>query len=241
MSFSMVPFLVVFQFAAISFSVQAVHRNEYISTKQSYQIYAILGALSIWACISGHLGMEGHYRTETFLRSLPGYWITQVPVLIIMIPWIVSKAVRDAINSIIDHTPLYKIMAFEAVRILAIGAVIKAYQGEFSAFFAYSIGVLDLVFGVLAMIATILIYREKWNQRAAIYINLFGFLLIAPLGMTFINMGLPGIFNVVEESPGMESIFQFPMVLAPTFVVPVFVVVNLLVVVRLIKRGYLKG
>ena len=236
----MLPLLVFFQIIAIYLSVQNAQRDNHISAKQSFQIYSILAALSAWACISVYLGINGYYQTEAFLSSLPGFWITQMPVLIIMIPLMISKPVRDAINSIIDNTPLYKIMVFEAVRILAIGTIIKAYRGEFSTFFAYSIGVLDLVFGALALIAAILIYQGKWKQRAAIYINLYGFLLIVPLGMTFINMGLPGIFHIVEEKVGLESIFHFPMLLAPTSVVPTFVIVNLLVAVRLVQRGYLK-
>ena len=45
-----------------------------------------------------------------------------------------------------------------------------------------------------------------------------------------------GAMYMIEESPGLETIFKFPMALAPTLVVPIFVVINLFVALRLMKR-----
>jgi hypothetical protein len=41
---------------------------------------------------------------------------------------------------------------------------------------------------------------------------------------------------MIEESPSLKTIFEFPMALAPTLVVPLFVIVNLFVALRLIGR-----
>jgi len=73
-------------------------------------------------------------------------------------------------------------------------------------------------------------------MRSAIIINLIGFIIIVPFAVILINVGLPGPLYMIEESPSLKTIFEFPMVLAPTLVVPIFAMVNLFVALRLIKR-----
>jgi len=86
------------------------------------------------------------------------------------------------------------------------------------------------------LIAAVLIYKGVWKEKSAIIINIIGFIIIVPIGMVLINVGLPGVMYMIEESPSLKTIFEFPMALAPTLVVPIFVMINLLVALRLIKR-----
>jgi hypothetical protein len=127
-------------------------------------------------------------------------------------------------------------MGFEGLRVLALGGIIKGYRGEFSLFFAQYVGIPDFLYGVTTLIAAVLIYRGVWKERSAIIINLIGFIIIVPFAVILINVGLPGPLYMIEESPSLKTIFEFPMVLAPTLVVPIFAMVNLFVALRLIKR-----
>ena len=236
MKFSMLPFLYLIQLVAIL----RVTRNTYdlgqISGGQKNQINIILAALTLWGGLSTYLAMNGYYQSEVFLSSLPGFWITSVPVLIVMIPWMVSKTLRQGIDKVIDRTPLHLVMVFEGLRILAIGGIIKGYTGEFSLFFAQVIGVPDFIYGVTTLIAAYLIYQGVWKEKSAITINLIGFIILVPFAVALINVGLPGAMYMIEESPSLKTIFEFPMALAPTLVVPIFAMVNLFVALRLIKR-----
>ena len=92
------------------------------------------------------------------------------------------------------------------------------------------------LFGVAALVAACLIFKGTWKERSAIVINLFGFLIIVPFGLVLMNLGLPGVMHMVDETPSLVSIFDFPMALAPTLVVPIFVVINLLVAIRLLTN-----
>ncbi len=236
MSFSTLPLLYLAQAVAINRATQNTYNLGQISTNQRNQINLILVALTLWGGLSAYLGMSGYYQSAGFLSSLPGLWITQAPILIVMIPWMASKTLRQGIDEVIDQTPLHLIMAFEGLRILAIGGIYKGYTGQFSQFFATFVGIPDFLYGVATLVAAVLIYREVWKETSAIVINLIGFIIIVPFGSLFINVGLPGALHLIEESPGLETIFEFPMALAPTLVVPVFVMVNLFVALRLIKR-----
>jgi hypothetical protein len=236
MKFSMVPLLYLIQIVAI----YRVTRNTYdlgqISAGQKKQIILILAILTLWGGLSTYLGLSGYYQSEGFLTSLPGFWIPLIPVLIVMIPWMASKTLRQGIDNIIDQTPLHFIMAFEGLRILALGGIIKGYTGEFSLFFVQFVGIPDFLYGVTTLIAAVLIYRGVWKEKSAIIINLIGFIILVPIAMTLINVGLPGAMYMIEESPSLKTIFELPMALAPTLVVPIFAMVNLLVALRLIKR-----
>lgn len=236
MNISMIPLLYLAQVVAINRATQNTYDAGQINLSQRKQVGFILVVLTLWGGLSTYLGMSGYYQSDGFLSSLPGLWITQIPVLIVMIPWIISKALRQGIDEIIDKTPLYLIMSFEGLRILAIGGIIKSYTGEFSLFFAKFIGVPDFLYGVTTLIAAVLIYKGVLKEKSAIIINMIGFIIVAPLAMTLINMGLPGAMYMIEESPDLKTIFELPMALAPTLVVPIFAIVNLFVALRLIKR-----
>lgn len=236
MKFSMLPILYLIQFVAIYIATRKTYDSGQISANQKKQIILILAALTLWGGVSAYLGMSGYYQSEGFLSSLPGFWITQFAVLIVVIPWLVSKTLRQGIDAIIDHTPLYLIMAFEGLRVLAIGGIIKGYKGEFSPFYAKFVGIPDFLYGVMTLIAAVLIFKGVWKEKSAIVINLIGFLIIVPFGTVLINVGLPGAMYMIEETPSLKTIFEFPMALAPTLVVPIFVMVNLFVALRLMKR-----
>lgn len=235
MKFSMLPILFLIQMIVIYWATKNTETAGKIDSSQRGLVNKILVALGVWTAISSYLGLSGIYQTEAFLGSLPGFWITQIPVLIVMIPWMLSKSVRQATDSIIDHTPLYLIMAFEGLRVLALGGIIKGYKGEFSPLFAKAIGIPDFLIGLLALTGAYLIYKGVWANRAAIAINLLGFIVIIPFGMGLINFGLKGPLYYINETPSLATIFEFPMALAPTVVVPIFVMVNLFVAIRLIQ------
>ena len=236
MKFSMVPLLYLIQIVAIYRATRNTHVLGQISASQNKQIVLILAVLTLWGGLSAYLGISGYYQSEGFLSSLPGLWIPQIPVLMVMIPWLASKTLRQGIDKIIDQTPLHFIMAFEGLRIFALGGIIKGYTGEFSLFFAKFVGIPDFLYGVTTLIAAVLIYKGVWKEKSAIIINLIGFIIAGPLAMILINVGLPGAMYMIEESPSLQTIFELPMALAPTLVVPIFVMVNLLVALRLIKR-----
>jgi len=238
MKFSIVPLLYLIQAVVIIRATQTTYVAGQISQYQRRLIAIVLGVLTLWGGMSVYLGVSGYYQSESFLSSLPGLWIGQIPVLIVMIPWIVSKTFRQSIDAIIDNTPLYLIMGFEGLRIFAIGGIYKGFTGDFSLFYATFVGIPDFIYGVTTLIAAVLIYRGVWKERSAIFINLIGFVIIVPIGMLLINVGLPGAMYMIVETPSLKTIFELPMALAPTLVVPIFVMINLLVAVRLMQRSH---
>jgi hypothetical protein len=241
MSFSMLPILLFIQMVVLFRTFSKIERDGKISSEQKGQLNMILWAMIFWGAFSAYLGMNGYFTKESFLSSLPGLWITQIPVFIVMIPWVMSKSLRGATDAIIDHIPLHYIMVFEGLRVLAIGGVMKGFRGEFSLFFAKAVAIPDFLYGVLTLITAVLIYRGVWKEKSAIIVNLIGFVILVPGAMVLMNFSLPGSLNMIQESPNLSAIFEFPMSMAPTIVVPIFAIINLFTIVRLTQRALLKN
>jgi hypothetical protein len=140
MKFSMLPILLLIQLMVIYRVTKSTETSGNINSNQRNLVNTILVGLGVWAVMSSYFSLNGMYQTEAFLASLPGLWITQIPILVVMIPWMLSKSLRQATDSIIDHTPLSLIMAFVGLRVFALGGIIKGYKGEFSPLFAKAMG-----------------------------------------------------------------------------------------------------
>ena len=205
MSFSMLPILLLTQMIILFRTFSKIERAGNISSSQKSQLNLILWALIFWGVFSAYLGMEGYLNKESFLSSLPGLWITQIPVLIVMIPWMMSNSLREATDAIIDHIPLHYIMIFEGLRVLAIGGIMKGFRGEFSLFFAQTVAIPDFIYGVLTLLAAALIYRGVWKEKSAIIINIIGFLILVLGAMVLMNFSLPGPLNFIDESLSLKS------------------------------------
>jgi len=50
------------------------------------------------------------------------------------------------------------------------------------------------------------------------------------------NLGIPGPWHIIHTTPNMVSMFEYPMAIAPTVVVPIFVVINGFVINYLLSR-----
>ena len=102
MNFSILPILYLVQILGIYRATGKTHHSGQISVDQTNQINLLLMMLTFWGGLSAYLGVSGYYQSDTFLSSLPGFWITQIAVLIVMVPWIASKSyVRELIRLLI--------------------------------------------------------------------------------------------------------------------------------------------
>ncbi len=223
---TMLPFLFVAQVVLMVLAVRTAARAGKWSGHRARPLYAIIALLALWAPISAYLAIQGAYTSPAVLEKLPGLWVTMVPVLLLMVPWGVSAGFRDSINELIDAVGLHRVVLFEGLRILAIGGIIKALRGEFSSEIGlYSAG-LDLIFGALSLLAGYLLYRKSLDLKWVLALNVYGFVIIVPATLVLMNLGIPGPWHIIHSTPDMVSMYEYPMALAPTVVVPIFIVIN---------------
>jgi hypothetical protein len=101
-----------------------------------------------------------------------------------------------------------------------LGGIVKGLRGDITSGYVFWIGVPDFLFGVSALVVGWLVLRKAVGPRFLMAWNLVGFaLIVLP---TFVPM------NYWMNEPGFTFIFEFPMVLAPSIVIPILIALNLL-------------
>ena len=154
------------------------------------------------------------------MQHVPLLWQALVVVTLWSTAFIFSSTLRSGLRSIATSTPGHWLVFVQALRIGALGGIIKGIRGEVTSKFVFWIGIPDFLFGVSALIVGWLLLRKAVGPRFLIAWNLVGFgLIVLP---TFI----PSSYWMNE--PGFSFIFEFPMILAPSVVVAIFVSLNLL-------------
>lgn len=190
--------------------------------------YKLIFPLLAWGVLSAILALTGVYDSQAFLSLLPGFWINAVPFVIVAAVMLAAPGTRTDLANIAAQTPHHWFVAIQILRISALGTLVKTVAGEFPEHIELSVGLTDLAFGFSALYVYRLVKNSKLSADALVMWHLVGILLLViPAGMS-IQAGLPGPLQTFTTPPTSEVLFDFPMVLAPSLVVPGFLLLNVL-------------
>lgn len=225
MKFSSVPLLCVVIGIFWIWAARAAERRGEIAAGHAHAIHAWLGLLAAWAVATAMLATSGTYKSETFYALLPGLWVPLAPVALSLALLWIWPTFRSALSLVTTGTSPRAFLWLHALRIAAIGGVIKGTQGLLPASFAFPIGIPDMIFGVLSLVMALAYHRLRPGKAVLIAWNLagMGVLMSAPV---FMQLGLPGRFYTFTAQPDATALFEFPMVLAPTLVVTLLFFTN---------------
>ena len=226
---TIIPVLIICELLFFPFLAWKARRDRNINTRQMTATFLPFFGLFLWTIITVILGISGIYDSENFYKLYPALWIPAIPMIVVFaslgIP-IVLKGIR----SVLDITPAYWLVFFQAGRISAIGTLYHTLQGTFPLYFEIIVGIPDLCFGISALVMGILTMQRKISSQTLIIWHIIGCIIIVPTAPLLLQLGLPGSWQIFVEQPTAQAIYKFPMSLAPTLVVPTFVIFNLLAV-----------
>ncbi len=235
MKFSTLPFLL----AAVLIFMAAITRRtvklHYLKPQNAHNIYWLLGVLGLWTVASSIMAIKGFYALPSFWASLPGFWFPFVPVILCLIPFTISSQFRKSLIKILNTTPVHWFVYLQALRVAALGTLYKTIIGQFPVHVELIIGIPDLIFGFSAFYIAKEVYANAIGWKSLAIWNLVGAGIIIIPGGISIQMGLPGIIQIFSTPPTAEVMFEFPLVIAPTIVVPLLVIMNSLVAWWLFK------
>ncbi len=217
MNISILPVFVLPIFAFCIFLTRRAQNNQTITKEEAKSVTAMLIAFTLWTVISVVLGFRGVHLS--LMEKSPFLWQSFVPVTVLMIA-LLFPTIRSGLSKIATSTPGYWFVFIQALRIGALGGIIKGLRGEISSSFVFWIGIPDFLFGLSALVVGWLLMRNAVSPKFIIAWNLVGFSLI--MFPTF------GPMTYWMNEPGFSFIFEFPMVLAPSIVIPTFISLNLL-------------
>ncbi|WP_019508662.1 hypothetical protein [Pleurocapsa sp. PCC 7319] len=235
MKISTLPFLLATVLGFITIITRRAVKLGYIQPQNAKNVYYLLGVLGLWTVVSSILAIKGFYASPRFWALLPGLWFPFVPVSFCLIPFAISSQFRDSLIKILNATPIYWLVYLQGLRIAALGTLYKTIIGQFPVHVELIIGISDLIFGCSAFYIAKRVRANTIGWRSLAIWNLVGAGIIIIPGEIAIQMGLPGFLQMFNSPPTAEVMFEFPLVIAPTIIVPLLVLMNGLVAWWLFK------
>lgn len=225
MKVSVLPIFIILIFIFCIGITRRAKLNQSISVAEARSVYGLLLAFFSWTVLAAILGIKGIHIS--LMQHIPLLWQACVPIVLLITGLIFSPTLRSGLRGIVANTPWHWLVFAQALRIGAIGGVMKGIKGEITSGFVLWIGIPDFLFGLSALAVGWLLLRNAVSHQFLAIWSLVGASLV-PLP-TFIPM------NYWMNEPGFVFIFEFPMVLAPSIVVPIFIFLNLLMAWRIFE------
>lgn len=188
-----------------------------------FSIILWMAALAAWGVATVRLSLNGYYVSAGFLALMPGLWWPLIPAFI-TVAFLVLPPFRSALVAVVAHNSRALVLV-HALRIAAIGGVFKGLNGLLPPSFALPVGIPDFLFGLSALALGMLWKGEGRSARTLIAWNLVGLAIIMPAPL-LMQLGLPGPLHIFTGTPDARELFAYPMVLAPTLIVPLFITMN---------------
>jgi hypothetical protein len=194
-----------------------------ISDPEARACSIVLGVLCGWITASSILAVSGAYLSQGALRVLPLLCGFLVPVSIVAVALRFSLLFRSGVLGIIASLPLSWLIGVQAIRITALGTIIKYLHGDLPGHFILPVGVPDLAVGLTAMPMAWWASRRPGSARSSLIVwNLAGASIFLPAGI-LMHVSMPGPVQLFTSGPTTQTLFEFPLALVPTFLVPCFV------------------
>jgi hypothetical protein len=209
----------------------ALERTDLSSAQRRTIWLWIMVPLTLWLAIAWSASVKGVFSLASAVPLLPmaiiGPVIVGAPILLF------SKRM----GQVLDATPASWLVGLQAYRIFGAAFLAGALRGTLPGLFGYPAGIGDALTGMFALPVAISVAMDTpEGRRTGIYWNLFG---LADLGVA-ITMGVitsPGpVQLVVSGTPGIGAA-GYPSVLTPAFAVPSSILLHLLSLRLLIRRG----
>ena len=93
----------------------------------------------------------------------------------------------------------------------------------------------DFLFAVSAVVLVMLGANDPLAHGFLVAWHLFGFSIFTGAGVSMF-FSVPSPLRIYHNKPDASIVFQFPMVLAPNFTVPLFMIAHLIALVKLLAN-----
>jgi hypothetical protein len=193
---------------------------------------AVMIPYTLWFALAWSAAIDGALRTDA--SSLPALPLAIFLPVVIGAPLLLSS---KRIGQILDAMPASWLVALQLYRIFGNWALVAWLHGSLPGVFALPAGIGDTLTGLFAVPAAITVATgTAQGRRAAVIWNIFGladFVVAITLGM----ITTPGPLQLIVPSVSSIGAGAYPGVLTPAFVVPSSILLHLLSLRQLRRRG----
>ena len=187
-------------------------------------------AMLAWMALVSYFGTRGVFLKHTrWLSNLVGFFL--VLALTTMLFGTIDLTWEGLLVAA-SRTSNLQLVSFHVLRLLAVGTVIKYMQGELPLHFVIFGAVPDLLFAASAVVVTTLEATAPLSSGFLIVWHAVGFVVFFGPGVSMF-FSVPSPFRIYHNKPDTSIVFQFPMVLAPNYTVPLFALAHVFALVKL--------
>lgn len=191
----------------------------------------IMVPLTLWLAVVWSASINGIFSATSGLPVLPVAIIA--PVIVGAPLLLFSKRV----GQVLDAMPASWLVGLQIYRVLGVTFLAAALRGALPALFGYPAGIGDALTGIFALPVAIAVTAGTAEGRgAAVAWNLFGLADLA-LAITLGIITSPGPLQLVVTNAPSIGVSGYPSVLTPAFAVPSSILLHLLSLRLLIRRG----
>ena len=196
-------------------------------------IFWIISMLA-WLGSASFMGMRGAYLRHTaYFSNLIGFAsvIVFFTLIFCFIPIVWETFIIAA-----QDIPDVQLIAIHVLRLLAIGTIIKYLHGELPLHFLVLGSFPDFFFAISAVVVTTLtINGHLLGHNFLVAWHLLGSVVFLGAGFSMF-FSVPSLLRFSYHKPDASIVFRFPMLLAPNFTVPLFVIAHLIALVKLMTN-----
>lgn len=139
----------------------------------------------------------------------------------------VAMLMSASFRRVLGHVDLSLLMGMQFFRAFGLIFPLLYDLGLLPQLFAFAAGYGDIFVGVTAP-AVVYLYGSGYRYRlqVALVWNVIGIVDILPGAVATFLLSLPGVLSTAAVGPSSQLMSEFPLVLIPTFIAPVFVVLH---------------
>ncbi|HIE99483.1 MAG TPA: hypothetical protein EYG03_12050 [Planctomycetes bacterium] len=193
------------------------------------------GFVFAWIIVMlGWLGLVIYAGSREFFLKHSQHLSNLVAVVIVVTFTVATfglvPAARQGLLDAAHGTSDLQLISIHILRLLAIGGIIKYLHRELPLHFTIMGAVPDFLFGVSAVV---LVTFGPPSHVWLVVWHVVGFLVFFGAGISMF-FSVPSPFHIYDSKPDASIVFRFPMVLAPTFTVPLFMIAHLFALTKLL-------
>ncbi len=189
-----------------------------------------IAAMLAWMALVIYAGTRGFFlKHSSWLSNLVG---SVLAVAFTVVLFGAIGVAREGLQSAASSMTDVQLVSFHVLRLLAIGAVIKYMQGQLPRHFVILGAMPDFLFAVSAVVITIFAADGSLGRAFFIVWHSVGMSLFLGAGISMF-FSVPSPFRIYHDEPDASIVFRFPMLLAPNFTVPLFMLAHAFALVKL--------
>lgn len=188
-------------------------------------------AMLAWLVFVIYAGTRGFFLKHS--RSLSNLIGVMIVVTFAVALFGLIPAAWNGLRGAAQSTSDFQFIAIHILRLLAIGGIIKFFQRELPLHFVILGAFPDFLFGISAAVLAVLESSGPQGHYVLVVWHLIGFSVFMGAGISMF-FSVPSPLRMYHSKPDASIVFQFPMVLAPNFTVPLFMLAHLFALVKLL-------